>query len=109
MITKNLIKIPEKGLDVIDEVGRNSGKKNVFLHYLGIVLESTPQKSDTETFLAHAIRERIDMLNGKMEIELEQSEISFIQGGIDELRKANRLVGSNWYYLIDALRSAKAE
>lgn len=105
------IKIPQKNVDVKDTSGQPTGEKqNFFKSYLGVVLESTAQKTDTETFLAHAIREKLDALtDGKAEMEMEDSEIAFIQGGIDEIRKNGRMAGSGWYFLVDALRSAEIQ
>lgn len=106
MATMKLVKIPEREIDFRAE-DRTLMKRNAFLQLFGMVLEATPQHTDTETFLAHQIREKVDTLNGRMEIEMEESEISFMQGGIEAIRKQNAMTGSNWYYLIDPLRSAE--
>jgi len=110
MSTK-VIKIPEKSVPVTDPDGKPTGeKRNLFKNFLAIVLESTPQNGDTETFLAHSIREKLDALtDGEAKMEMEAAEITFIEGGIAEIRKNGRMAGSGWYYLIDALRSAEAK
>ena len=101
------ITLPDKSLDLVDEHGDKTGqKRNILIHFLMTVIESVPQKSDTESFLAHAIREKCDKyVDG--EFTLEDAEIVFIEGGIKSLRDGGKIIGSGWYYLISGLREAK--
>lgn len=103
-----LITLPQKTLKLFDE-GRDTGKTvNTFIHFLGLVLESAPHKNETDTYLAHSIREKIDDLKPTAKtLKLEESEIVFIERGVDSLRGKGAVSGSGWYYLIDPLRSAK--
>src|SRR3972149_2680809 len=126
MATK-LIDVPLKTFDLLSAEGRPTGEvRNTFAHLLGLLVETTPQKSDTDAFLAHSIRTKLDDLtetlkptlqpvNGEQEpqeqsfepFELEESEIQFLRGGLDHLRKNERMTGTGWYWLISALNEAK--
>jgi len=104
-----IVTFPTQTLDVVNEVGKPTGKSvNTYLHFLGIVIETAPQKNDTDTFIAHGIRQKIDALkpNAKSMV-LTDPEILFVQQGVESLRGQGRVAGSGWYYLIDPIRSAK--
>lgn len=101
------VTLPNKQLKMLDSP---TGETiNVFIHMCGVVIENTPQKSDTEAYLAHEIREKIDIAKeaGKKSIVLESAEISFLESGLEKLRSQDRVNGSNWYYFVEAIRAAK--
>lgn len=100
-----VITIPKKTIIAID--GEKRVPVNPLLHYLGVVIENVPTKSDTETGVAHSIRVKIDALaEDATAITLASAEIDFVRDGIARLREHNAVSGSGWYYLIDGLRSA---
>ncbi len=105
------ITIPDHNLDTTNKEGNLTGKVNTFLQLIGIILEVTPQKSEPDTVLAHGIRLKIDAekKNQAGSIRLDDAELSFIQNGIEKLRTADKMTGSAWFYLIDALRNAKQD
>ena len=102
------VTIPKEELDIVNERGEVVGKRNIFLHFLNLVVEATPQKSDTETYLAHAIGQKI-MVDGSAPkfLDFEEHELAFINGGIEKLRSSDKVVGKGWYYLLSALREAE--
>ena len=103
---KKVVNIPDRTIELVNEKGDVVRTANTFKHLTGQLLESIPQKSDTETFLCHSLREKLDSCDGKT-IELEESEISFLKGGLDKLRGEGKLVGSAWYYVVSALNGAE--
>lgn len=120
MATK-IITLPSHITEVTDERGKVVRTENTFLRCLSIVVEKTKHKNDTDTFLAHAVREKIDALNaqltleleeakidainGQFILELEESEMIYINRGIDELR-TDGISGTAWYWFIRPLREA---
>jgi len=105
-----IVALPQKTLDITDpQTGAPTGKTiNAFIHFLGIVIETNPHKADTDAFLAHRIREKLDDLkNGSKLIILAGDDITFINRGIENLRAAGRMTGSGWYYLLSPLQDAK--
>jgi hypothetical protein len=102
---------------------------NTFAQLMGILLENSPQRTDTETFLAHSIREKLDDLklalepslkpiiagsNGETmpamtQLELSEAEIEFLKSGMTEMRKRNAMTGSDWYWFVKPLGEAKAK
>lgn len=128
MATK-IIAVPSRTVKMVGPDGNFTGQVlYAFPQLLGLLLESTPQKSDAETFLAHSIREKLDSLrqrlgeppqadgeDGQMpkiatpRLDLEDSEIQFLKAGIDNLRRSERMTGSNWYWLVSPLNEAKVK
>ncbi len=104
------VKIPTHETNLTDGVGQIVGKKNSFLVFFNLVLESKPQKTNAETIIAHSIKEKTKDIEDAAvpeTLELDENEIDFLLEGIDGLRKDNRIVGTGWYFLIQPLRDAK--
>src|SRR5260221_9011697 len=107
-MSAKLISVPDKTIALTDGQGKETGvMKNTLMQFMMIVVEGTPQANDTDAFLAHSIREKIDAYTGEPTLELDDTEIMFLQGGIQKLRDRSGISGSSWYYLISALRDAK--
>jgi len=94
--------------------------RNTFCHLLEVILNNAPQKSNTETFLAHAIKGKLDELKqsvrlaavsngGTIPFALEDSEYEFVKGGLAYLRGLDRIQGDMWYYIVKPLAEAKDE
>lgn len=108
-MTTKLVALPDKTMSVTTEDG---GKKtrNILLQFAMIALEGAPHKTDTEAYIAHTIREKLDEADENpktREIELELPEIKFLKEAIDRLRAKEQVGGSGWYYLIEGLQEAK--
>lgn len=113
MATK-VISFSDKTIDVPsvparkDAEGRQSmDKKNLFLVYLTHIIEQTTHKNDTDAFLSHSLREKVDAVNGELTIELEEAEIEFVRNGLTKLQQTDRVAGSEWYHVIKPLREAE--
>src|SRR5689334_19906474 len=101
-----VITLPEKTIKISEE----EPKRNVLLHYLGLVIENVPTKSETEIGIVHSIRKNLDSLAPEATtITLASAEVDWVREGIASLRKEGKTVGSNWYYIVDGLRTAEAE
>lgn len=112
MAKLKLITIPDKIIPVRDETGETT-KRNAFVQFLELVLAAAPQKTDTETYLAHEIAEKLEIVKtaGKnatcaSTLLLEAAEVVFIEEGIKKLRADGRVSGPGWFYLVDPIRSA---
>lgn len=104
MIAKR-VALPDHQLDV--KFDTETKKVNTFIHLAGVVLEQAQQKTDTETYLAHKIREKLDALKPTdMSLDLDEAEIDFLQNSLKRLREKDQITGSAWYYLITGLRDA---
>ena len=102
------IKIPQDELSIVNAEGAEVGKRNIFFHFLNLVVDSTPQRTDTETFIAHSIGEKLPKNgNAPKTLDLEDAEIEFVNGGIKKLREQDKVVGKGWYFLLTALREAE--
>lgn len=99
-----VVSVPENTINVND--GEKIVKKNLLLTFMGQLIESYPQKNDTDAYLIHSIRERIDSHNGQDVIQMEESEIELLNQSIKNLRDRQALVGSGWYFVIKALGGA---
>ncbi len=105
-----IVDIPKNRMNLLGDNGQPGATVRVFDRLLGLVIESKSHKSDPDAYLAHDIKEKLDMLEKNKNIEsvdFTEAEIAFIEEGIEELRKAGRIAGSSWYYLIDALKNAR--
>jgi hypothetical protein len=100
------VALPKKKLNVIRDGEKTGEMVGVFHNLAGFIVENTPQKTDTEAYLSHSIREKLDARPEPESIDFEEAEIAFLKDGIDKLRSREAIVGSNWYFIIDALRSA---
>jgi len=120
----SIIPVPDKRIDLIGPDGQVVDNRNALAHFMSIVLESTPQRTKTETFLAHSARTKLDDLaaatakvdakkNGEavnypaVNLELSDAELQFVKGGFEKMQQEGKIVGSGWYYLVDALENAK--
>lgn len=101
-----VIVLPQHDISLVDPNGKLVQKKNTFLHLLGQVVEATPQKNSTDTYLAFAIQQRLDQQNGAITIDLEEAEIRFIQQGVEFLRQKEAVQGAHWYHFIKPLEEA---
>ena len=98
------IKVPPDTITLTNEAGEPVGTTNRFMHFLEAVNESTPQSSETESYLVTSIREKIEAFkqgaianeDGTLNFGLEGAEISFLKKGLDFLRSQNRIAGSGW-------------
>jgi hypothetical protein len=106
MPSTKVVKIPSKQINVTDESGKITGSQSVFSHLMAHVIEQTQQKNDTDTFLAHSLREKLESINGDASIELEESEIHFLKQGVEQLRQKG-VSGSGWYYFVKPLQEAE--
>lgn len=82
-------------------------KKNLFLVYLTHIIEQTTHKNDTDAFLSHSLREKVDAVNGELTIELEEAELEFVRAGLTKLQQSDRVAGSEWYHIVKPLREAE--
>lgn len=99
-ITANTGRFDAEGRPVTQEI-------NLFVQYAGFIIENVALKNETDTFLAHSIREKIDSVNGLCRVELEETEVTFLRKGIEKLQEQDRVTGTNWYYVVKALREAE--
>jgi hypothetical protein len=98
------IKLPAKKIDIINEKGEKVGEKNIVLHLILLVISNTPQRSDTDTLTAFALREKLGGCSADAEsLELSDAEAGFIRTGIEKLRSSERMMGADWGYLIKAM------
>lgn len=118
-----VIAVPTGTLEVQDTEGRPLERRNIFVHLMGVLVENTPQKSETDTYLAHSIREKLDALsrtlkdhseengheNQNIMFALEEAEIQFLKQGLELLRRGERMTGSAWYYVLSPLSEAKVK
>jgi hypothetical protein len=99
-----LVTIPTKTLP-------GDGTPNAFLTFLSAVLQQTKQKSNTETYIAHGLAEKIEELQGRSKMPatmtLSREEHAFIMEGLGELRKDGRVTGAGWFYLVDPMTGAE--
>jgi hypothetical protein len=91
---------------VINPVTRESRTENTVLHCIELVLESVPQKSDTESLIVGGIRKRVDKAKeeGLTFLEIEDSELVWLQDGLKYLRSKEAVTGSKWATLVESIR-----
>jgi hypothetical protein len=122
----SILSVPDKRIDLVGPDGQVLDNRNAFAHFMSIVLETTPQRTKVETFLAHSVRTRLDDLvaatpkvdakkNGEavsyppVNFELPDAELQFVKTGFEKMQQEGKIIGSGWYYLVDALENAKAK
>lgn len=104
-----VITIPSKTVEVELKDDKTETRR-AFIHLAGVVVENTAQKTDTETTLAHQIREKLDAVkDADTTMLLDEAEIEFMQSGIKKLRETDKVVGSLWYYITSSLRDSLDE
>lgn len=99
--TVNTGAITPAGVPVTEE-------KNTVLFLINFINENTKHKNDTDDYLCHSIKEKLDAAptNAKT-IELDEAEIDFLVRGIAAQRQEGGLKSSSWYYITAALRDAQ--
>jgi hypothetical protein len=109
-----VIQVPRHTFETID----TKEQRNSFCHLMEVIVNSTPQRNDTETFLAHDLRKKIEELKKRLELfviengssvrlTLEDAEVLFVRNGLEYLRRADRVQGELWYYVVKPLCEAK--
>jgi hypothetical protein len=72
------VALPKKKLNVIRDGEKTGEMVGVFHNLAGFIVENTPQKTDTEAYLSHSIREKLDARPEPESIDFEEAEIAFL-------------------------------
>ena len=85
---------------------------SLFVRLIELLLETVEQKSRTETYLVNGLSDKLEPYVGETPkvpktLDLEESEVDFINKAIDKMMSQGGIKGKGWYYLISALEGAK--